>query len=103
MDEEKLKKYVGYAGLGFLPYYIYGLLQFRDLFWIFKYVKVLIIEDFNMGSLIFLIFLFTFAPLGGIVGGNKTKKWWGASLGGTIGVALAYLLWLMYVIIFLIG
>jgi hypothetical protein len=69
MDE--LKKYAGYAGLGFVGGYLGITLTIMGDFAAYRIYR----NIFDNYPILFMVF---FHILGGVLGGILAKKWWGA-------------------------
>jgi hypothetical protein len=104
-EMDKLKKYAGYAGLGYGGGLITAIIGYSidpgsgDFpgYFILAYPLVVVALlawglSYSVGvtcpTTFFLILIFISPFLGGFLGGEIAKKWWGAILGGAIGFPL---------------
>lgn len=92
---EKVKRYAGYAGIGFVVGYPIHAILLGLPFWVVMFFGF---ED--PLEYIFPISMSFFSILGGIIGGALSKKWWGAVLGSgivsPIGFYISLFLYIMF-------
>jgi hypothetical protein len=83
MDKEKLKKYAGYAVMGLVGGYLFFFILLGITYDKWSLFSPL---EFYANLADLLIHLLGYQILGSLLGGIRIKKWWGAFIGGALGI-----------------